>query len=176
MRQVMRQRARGVTLLELMTAIAVLAILAGVGVPAFTSVVRNSQISAESGNLITALNLGRSEALKRGMRVSVCGAAAANACTDDSDWSQGWLVFTDEFGDIGVIDAQDVVLQVWPAPLSGVGVNANVSAITFARDARAEFPGDFTVLKSGCTKNQQREIEVVPSGRISLTRSDCPED
>ncbi|MGH8185626.1 MAG: GspH/FimT family pseudopilin [Steroidobacteraceae bacterium] len=172
----MRERARGFTLLELMTAIAVLAVLAGLGVPAFTNIVRNNQIAAESGNLVTALTLARSEALKRGVRVSVCGAAGADACAEDADWSDGWLVFTDDFGDIGVIDDQDEVVQVWPAPLSGVAVNTVDASVTFTRNARAEFAATFNVLKDGCSGEQQRVISVGASGRVNLTRIACPED
>lgn len=172
----MLTRPHGVTLLELMTAVAVLGVLAAVGVPAFTSIVRNNQIAAESGNLVTALTLARSEALKRGVRVSVCGAAGAGACTEDPDWSDGWLVFTDDFGDIGVIDANDEVIQAWPAPLSGVAVNTDAQSITFTRNARAEFAEAFSLLKAGCGNDQQRQISVAISGRISLTRSDCPEE
>jgi type IV fimbrial biogenesis protein FimT len=172
----MRERARGFTLLELMTAIAVLAVLAGLGVPAFTNIVRNSQIAAESGNLVTALTLARSEALKRGVRVSVCGAAGAEACSEDADWSAGWLVFTDDFGDMGVVDENDEVIQAWPAPLTGVAVNTLTQSITYTRNARAEFAGSFNVLKAGCNGDQQRVINVAPSGRVSLTRIECPEE
>jgi type IV fimbrial biogenesis protein FimT len=172
----MHKRTQGFTLMELMTAIAVLAILASFGVPAFTNMVRNSQIAAESGNLVTALTLARSEALKRGVRVSVCGAAGADACTEAVDWSDGWLVFTDDFGDIGVVDENDEVLQAWPAPLAGVAVNADLQSITFTRNARAEFRGTFNVLKDGCLENQQRQIDVAISGRVTLTRIACPEE
>jgi type IV fimbrial biogenesis protein FimT len=175
MRQIKCKRIQGFTLLELMTALAVLAILAGVGIPAFRDIVRNNQIAAESGDMVTALTLARSEALKRGMRVSVCGADG-DECSDEADWSGGWIVFTDDFGDMGVIDEQDEVLQVWPAPLSGVVVGtADTQSVTFDRTARAEFEEGFTVRKEGCGKEQLRTIEVKLSGRVSLTRSDCPE-
>lgn len=174
----MRERARGFTLLELMTAIAVLAVLAGVGVPAFTNIVRNNQIAAESGDLVTALNLARSEALKRGVRVSVCGVDPDDEteCAEGPNWSEGWYVFTDDFGDIGFIDENDEVIQAWPAPLSGVALNTVTQSITFSRNARAEFAGSFNVLKAGCSGEQQRVISVGLSGRVNLTRIACPED
>jgi type IV fimbrial biogenesis protein FimT len=174
----MHKRTQGFTLLELMTAIAVLAVLMGLGVPAFTNIMRNSQIASQSGNLVTALTLARSEALKRGVRVSVCGVDAEDpeACMEGADWSNGWIVFADDFGDMGVVDENDEVLQAWPAPLSGVAIGTEMQSITFTRTARAEFVGSFDVTKPGCTGDQQRQIDVSLSGRVSLTRVECAEE
>lgn len=171
----MRERARGVTLLELMTAIAVLGVLTAVGVPAFTNIMRNNQIAAESSDLVMALSLARSEAVKRGMRVSVCAAGAvANTCAGGANWGNGWLVFVDDFGALGTVDANDEPLQSWPNPSAGVAVNSPVQSVTFNRRGRAEFVGSFNILKSGCTGDQQRAINVALSGRVSLTRIACP--
>lgn len=170
----MRARVCGFTLLELMTAIAVLAVLMGIGVPAFTSIMRNSQIAAESGNLVAALTLARSEALKRGVRVSVCGAAGANVCAAPANWSNGWIVFVDDFGAIGTIDPNDEPLQSWTAPANGVVVNTAAQSVTFTRTARAELEASFNVLKAGCTGTQQRQIDVKFSGRVGLQHIACP--
>jgi type IV fimbrial biogenesis protein FimT len=180
----MRYHAQGVTLLELMTAIAVLAILAGIGVPAFTNIVRNSQIAAGSNDLVQALTLARSEALTRGRRVSVCAIEDEETCaTDDgAAWQNGWMVFEDEFGDAGVLDDSDVVLQRWGPPINGLRLAGadeggdELSAVTFTRNARAEFVAEFAVDKSGCKDEQKRLIEVNAAGRVSLTRAMCAED
>ncbi len=176
----MRYHAQGVTLLELMTAIAVLAVLAGIGVPAFTNIVRNSQIGSGSSDLVQALTVARSEALTRGRRVSVCALADEDTCAvDDADaWQNGWIVFEDEFGDAGVLDESDVVLQRWSAPINGVAVVAadDTSSVTFTRNARSEFVVDFTVDKYGCKGPQKRQINVNAAGRVSLTRAACSED
>lgn len=169
-----RTSARGFTLLELMTAITVMAVLLGIGVPAFTSIIRNSQIAAESSNLLSALTLARSEAMKRGVRVSVCAATDdLEACAGAADWSNGWIVFEDDFGTAGVVDASDVVLQIWGAPANGVALTTVAKSMSFSRRARADFAGMFTVSKSGCTGDQKRQIEVGVSGRVSLKRIAC---
>lgn len=166
---------RGVTLIELMTAAIVLAVLLGIGVPAFTNIIRANQIATQSNNLVAALTLARSEALKRGVRVSVCGAAAAaNTCETTNNWSRGWILFEDDFGSAGVIDASDEILQVWPAPTNGVTFVPSAPAVTFARTGRAEFARSFTVTKTGCSGDQQRSISVDLSGRVGLTRTSCP--
>jgi type IV fimbrial biogenesis protein FimT len=166
-------RSRGVTLLELMTAMAVLAILASLAIPSFASIVRNSQIAGQSANLVQALNLARSEALKRGVRVSVCAAATNDACAATPAWDGGWLVFADDFGAAGVVDVNDQPIQNWPARTSGVQITAAETAVSFTRMGRAEFPRTFSVSKVGCSENQKREIDVAISGRIGLKRVSC---
>lgn len=168
-------RPHGFTLLELMTAIAVLAVLFGLGIPAFASITRNSQIAAQSAGLVQALTLARSEAVKRGVRVSVCASGGANVCAGAATWNNGWIVFADDFGAAGVIDVNDVPIQTWPGSNAGVQLTMPVAApaVTFARTGRAEFARTFKVTKPGCTSDQQREIDVSISGRIRLKREVC---
>jgi type IV fimbrial biogenesis protein FimT len=177
----MQIRPRGFSLLELMTAITVLAVVLGMGVPAFASIMRNNQIAAQSNNLLQALTLARSEALTRGKRVSVCAAGAdENSC--GAAWQSGWVVFEDDFGSAGSIDASDVVLQRWSATTSGVEITgvdddgSAASSVTYMRNGRAEFVVDFTVDKDGCDGEQERQINVNLSGRVALTRVMCTED
>ena len=79
-------RARGFTLIELMTVILVVAILAGLSAPMFTTFTRNQRIKAATSELTYTLTLARSEALKRNADVVV---------TPDVDgWEFGWTVTT----------------------------------------------------------------------------------
>ena len=159
---------------------AVLAILVGIGVPAFSDMIRANQIAAESSNFSTALTLARSEAVKRGIRVSLCptGNAMATDCDDDGDWSKGWLVFADDFGSAGEYDPSDFTLQVWQPPANGVEITSedeDTVAVTFDRTGRAEFEETFQVTKAGCKGDQSRVINVGLAGRVSLARTECPE-
>ena len=166
--------AGGFTLLELMTALAVLGILIGIGVPSFNRMVRNSQVAAESGNLVSAFNLARSEALKRGLRVSLCGAAPSmDACAEDGSWNGGWILFEDDFGDMGVLDESDVVLQTWGAPANGVTITTDTPSVSFTREARAEFAESFAVAKPGCSGTEQRQIDITISGRVGIKAAPC---
>lgn len=166
---------RGFTLLELMTAVAVASILLGLGIPAFNNMIRDSQIAAESGNLQTTMTLARSEALKRGIRVSVCPPETMDAedCDPAGDWTKGWIMFTDDFGNPGVIDPSDVVLQVWPAPATGTNIGTAMKAVTFNRSGRAELDGTFGINKAGCINDQKRRMSIDFSGRVGLSRTDC---
>jgi type IV fimbrial biogenesis protein FimT len=152
----------------------VLAILLGLGVPAYNDTIRNNQIAASSADLMSALSLARNEAMKRGLRVSVCPANNADACTAGTDWSNGWIVFEDNFGASGVMNDGDMPLQSWAAPARGVTVvSAHATAVSFTKRARAGTAQQFTVTKAGCTGNQQRRIDVSAAGRIGITRRNC---
>lgn len=168
-------RARGVTLLELMVAVTVLAILTGIGIPAFGNIMRSNQIAAQTNNLVSAMALARSEAMKRGVRVSVCPSKNGTACT--ADWNDGWVVFSDDFGTAGDIDDPDtdVPLQSWPAAATGVAVTTDADSITFMPSAALNGGAGFTfsITKEGCIKNQRRQVVVATSGRVSLTSVSC---
>jgi len=77
---------RGFTLLELMTAIAVAAVLAAISIPMYTSFVRNQRVKTAAYDLSYALTLARGEALKRNSPVTVS--------PDTNGWRFGWSVAT----------------------------------------------------------------------------------
>lgn len=60
-----KRSARGFTLIELMVTLAVLAILATVGIPAFQQLAAENRVSSQANATQAALQFARSEALKR---------------------------------------------------------------------------------------------------------------
>ena len=62
---------KGVTLLELIVAIAIVGILASIAVPAFDNQIKNSRLSSNASLVAAAYSLARSEAINRGADVKV---------------------------------------------------------------------------------------------------------
>lgn len=97
----MKARSAGFTLLEIMLVIALVAILLGLGAPSFAEFMRNSRITGKANDLLAALNLARTEAIKRHVPVTVCASddarAATPACDADADFGE-WIVFVDDDG------------------------------------------------------------------------------
>jgi type IV fimbrial biogenesis protein FimT len=93
---------RGFTLIELMVAIAIAAILMVVAAPSFVAFQRNSELTSASNSLLSAINAARSEAMKRNFNAMVTP-------TDGSDWKNGWTVFVDSNMN-GSLDTSDVVI------------------------------------------------------------------
>jgi len=89
-------RQTGFTLIELMVTLTIAGILLAIGVPSFNAFIKNSSLTTGVNELVGALNLARSEAVKRGSRVTVCKSANQTSCTNSNGWEQGWIIFTDE--------------------------------------------------------------------------------
>ncbi|MBB3048713.1 type IV fimbrial biogenesis protein FimT [Litorivivens lipolytica] len=80
-------RAKGFTLVELMVTLTIAAILLGVAAPAFSAWTANQRLRSAGYDLLNDLQLARSEAVKRGGRVTVNNG--------DGKWHTGWEVFVD---------------------------------------------------------------------------------
>ncbi|PRY68780.1 GspH/FimT family pseudopilin [Halomonas ventosae] len=81
-------RQHGLTLIELIVAIAVLAIIATIGVPSFQRFTARNEVAAEVMRIKTALALARNTAVTRRTTISVCPALTpGSAACDFSDWS-----------------------------------------------------------------------------------------
>lgn len=102
-------RAGGFTLIELMVALAVLAILTTIATPSFVSFLRNSELTSFTNKLVAAINTARSEAMKTGRNAYVIPAS-------DSSWSKGWRVFIDLNGNASFDEGTDLTVLTERAP------------------------------------------------------------
>jgi type IV fimbrial biogenesis protein FimT len=173
----MKIAQHGFTLLELMTALAVLAVLAAIATPSFRQFSANSRTSASANSLVSALAVARIEALHQSTPVAICPSQDGQTC-NATDWSQGWLVFTDGTGVKGVLDSNDQPVQAWPAPAGGVTVNLT-SANNYVRfDTRGmnseQVAATFKVSVAGCTGNNVSQIVVTAAGSPQSTKVACP--
>jgi type IV fimbrial biogenesis protein FimT len=85
----------GFTLIELMITMAIVAILLTVGVPSLKTFMQGNQLIAATNELVSALHVARSEAIKLNKKVTVCASADGKKCANSKDWAQGWIVFVD---------------------------------------------------------------------------------
>ncbi len=95
----------GFTMIELLVTIGIVGILAALAVPNFQSSLHKNRAMGFANDLSAALNMARSEAIKRGQSVTVCTAALNNSDVVVTDlnaacsavaWTQGWLVFVQQ--------------------------------------------------------------------------------
>ncbi len=96
-------RNAGFTLIELIVTVALAAIILTIGVPSFREAIQNNRRTTQVNEMISALNIARSEAIKRGVQVTMCkstdgtncNTTACNASTGDNCWEKGWIIFAD---------------------------------------------------------------------------------
>jgi len=88
-------RARGVTLLELLAVMLVVAILFGIGVPSYRYVTNDNRVASEIDSLLGDMQYARSEAVKEGQMVTVCPSLNQTQCDATNHWEEGWIVFSD---------------------------------------------------------------------------------
>lgn len=103
---------RGFTLIELMVTLGVSALVLSLGVPSFQGLVRDNRMTTQYNQFVTVLNIARSEAIKRGVNVTVCKRNDAGTdCNNSTNWENGWIAFTDPDND-GSVDTNETVIRV----------------------------------------------------------------
>lgn len=86
-------RTRGVSYVELLACLAIIAIVAAWGAPSFAALTRDAARTREVNQFIQAVYLARSEAIKRNGVVSLCPSSDGETCAPGDEWQSGWLVF-----------------------------------------------------------------------------------
>lgn len=89
----------GFTLVELMITLFIISILLTVGLPSLRSYSQSNQLVAASNELLSALHIARSEAIRLNSRVSICESSNGTSCATTGSWENGWIVFVDANGD-----------------------------------------------------------------------------
>ena len=115
-------RQIGFTLGELLVSMTVIALLLGIGVPSYNSVVLNARQVSSANELLSSMHLARDIAITRNLRVTMCPSASGNDCEAVS-WRQGWIVFhdTNENGSTDPGETIERVVEAVDIPCDEVG-------------------------------------------------------
>ena len=170
----MKNRAQGMTLIELLTAILVVAILMGLATPSFREFSQNNRMVAATNDLVTALNLARSEALRRATTTVVCASADQATCSGAVNWTTGWVAFNDANNN-GNVDA-DELLQSWGGISGGLVASASQDRAAYNAMGMAQLPGNITfrVGAPTCTGNHVGQTVISTIGSVRSTKVACP--
>jgi type IV fimbrial biogenesis protein FimT len=105
------KKSFGYTLIELMTAMAVIAVLVTVGLPLMNVFFESNRMISNTNDLVAGLNIARSEAIKQQIRVTLCQSADTASCTGTGQWENGWIVFQDPNGN-ATVDGGERILRL----------------------------------------------------------------
>ncbi len=134
-----RNTVTGVTLVELLVTVAVVAILLTLGVGGFRTLIANAKMTNAANSLIGHLQFARSEAVKRSAEVSLCPSTDGSTCVTQSDgaWEIGYIARLEGTG--------QVLRWVEASEMAGITVTKTGTS------ARIVFKGDGTATGYACT-------------------------
>jgi len=178
----------GFSLIELMIAVTLMAIVLSIAIPAFSSMMAQNQLAAATNAARGALMAARQSAISQGRPVSICAGAPSTGCT--GDWSAGdWVVFADADHN-GDIDAGEAVVRHGRVAGSGdtVSLDGNGplrTALVYVPMGHAERisgafgAGRLRVCATADLSPNARELVISASGRVRLQAVDldgvCPD-
>jgi type IV fimbrial biogenesis protein FimT len=154
-------RTRGFTLIELVTTITVMAVLATLAIPSFSQFIMNQRIRNAAYDLMNALTQARSEAIRRNTKVDLKRA------TSTQPWDKGYNVLVSG-GATALLDQQAY------ASLS-ITDSSDLAAITYGKDGRSLTSGTvFKIAPTGTvTGITARCVTIGVSGVPSLNVGGC---
>ena len=150
----------GFTLVELITAVAVLAVLVALAVPNFNDATLTARLNGFANSLVAAAQVARSEAIKRNATIKLCASDGGETC-NGTDWEQGWIVVNDD---------ETVVLQVHQALPDEFKVTEgdDTLELSFPGTVVGATTASLTVCRSAPVGNEERVVTINGTGSASV--------
>lgn len=154
---------RGVNLLEIMIAVAILGTVMAIGIPSYSHMTISNGLTNDTNDLVASLQFARSEAITRGEAVTVCAANAnLDACSGDGNWGGGWVI----------LDAAANPIRVHePLARNGaaeVNVQNGIGAVVFNRNGFSTNARTIRLCGPNGDARRIRGVVVSPDGRVRL--------
>jgi len=160
----MRNRTSGLTLIELMLALALGAVIASLALPSMRDFMQRQRISATANELLANINLARMHAVYQREFAVMCPSSNQASCTGGNRWDAGWIVFRDPDNN-GQPDAPSDLLRVRQAVSNLVLDSAGRFRIRYQADGSARGSNLTIKLCDPHLPSQSRAIIVSNPGR-----------
>lgn len=132
---------KGFTLIELLVTVALFGILAAIAVPFMGDLIAERRVATSAQEFMAAHRLARSEAIKRGANIVICGKyrpASQRECAFSHDWATGgWLIATG----VAPRESNVEIIALQPPFHSGLKIDSSVTLMTYMPDGSADFNG-----------------------------------
>lgn len=180
------RKESGFTLIELMITIVVLAVALALGIPSFQGFIKNNRLAGQANDLVIAIQLARSEAVKRGSGAVICASDDQATCSGNDNWSTGWIVYSDigQDGNLdldvnldGVEDCEkdDCIVRTRGSLIKGTLSGNGSNGIRFLPDGLASTgPVTLSLTANDCYSEQVRDVTITRMGQTTITKKACP--
>ncbi|MBY0544756.1 MAG: GspH/FimT family pseudopilin [Gammaproteobacteria bacterium] len=165
----------GFTFVEMLMTLALVAILIGIALPSYRSIMQNIRVSGITNDFVSTLSYARGEALKRDTPVAICAASnnTFSTCGSNANWANGWIVFVDANSD-GVIASSTDILKTHDALVTGSLITTSLPYIIYNRSGfLGSNTGSLTITAGGCSGMSANLITLTITGRASVTSTAC---
>lgn len=173
---------RGLTLLECLVVLLVIAVVVVVASPGFAGAIERVRLSAEAERMLVALNLARTEAVQANAVVSLCPSPMANtgAAECDGDYAGGWIVFHNPGRDASPGGDGSRVIRVFGRLRQGytltnrTGTRNADRMISYLPDGTSHSNRTLKFCSPGFSTDHSLSVVVNIVGRARLERSALP--
>ena len=119
--QAQPENATGVTLIELMIVLSIIAVLTTMALPAFGNLLQSGASRSARSALSVSINQARIGAAMRNRQVVVCPSANQTDCAHNLRWQHGWISFIDSNKN-GEHEAAEEIIAVAQAQPAGIAI------------------------------------------------------
>lgn len=161
------------TIIELMIAIVVLGVLLALAAPNMRDLILRNRLTAQTNDMIAALQLARSEAIKRGVPVGACARATDATCDASADWRNGWIVWVDTDFDNApndVLRVQSAVEGLDSFAITDAAGADQTAPLRFLPNGGAGAAFNMRLCTTGFTTENQRRITVGIAGQMETVK------
>lgn len=152
------RRGAGFTIVELMVALTIAAVLATLAVPAMLDAVLSARLSGYANTLLVSSHLARSEAIKRNAVVTLCASEDRATCSAGT-WNRGWIIL-----------AGETVIQVQEASATGYRFSGTVDRIDYQPTGVGATMATVTLCRSAPSAGHlEKVVRVSATGRASVS-------
>jgi type IV fimbrial biogenesis protein FimT len=167
-------RLRGVTLVELIFTIGIIAILSTVAIPEFGAMRRSASRRAAVNDFLHALFLARSQAVMINGVVSICRSRDGTTCENQNgNWNDGWIVFKNTDRDQPAERDTDEEIIYKHEGWNDGDITSNRVSFSFRPTAQADVNGTVVFCGLGAAPSDARAIIISQIGRPRVSTRDA---
>lgn len=158
---------KGFTLIELLVVVAIIAVTLAFGIPNLRATVISNRLTASANDMITALQLARSESIKRG-KTAVAGVSIHTNSLGNHE-SNKWIAWlgSSTLPTSTPTAGTGILIQTYEAA-SGITVSSTDDTPEYLSNGRLSNTAEIDITFTAAGVTESRVVTIAPSGRVSV--------